>query len=77
VKRRVGITFWLESVLAAATAIAGVLTLAWGGWIEAAFNFDPDGQSGSLELGLTIALFLSTLICAALARRERRRAVPA
>jgi hypothetical protein len=75
VKRRVGITFWLESALAMVTALMGALTLAWGDWIEAVFRLDPDRHNGSLELGLTVALFLSTLMCAALARRAWRRAV--
>jgi hypothetical protein len=77
VKRRVGIMFWLESVLASLTAVLAILTLAWKDWIEGVFGFDPDHHNGSFELELTIVCFAITVLCATLARRQWRGAARA
>jgi hypothetical protein len=69
--------YWLELGLAAVTAFLAVLTLITAEWIEAIFGVDPDGGSGALEKGIVVGLALASIVCAMLARREARRAVPA
>ena len=66
--------FWIESLLAIASAALLVITLVWKDWIEIVFRVDPDAGSGAVEwaiVGLTVLLMLAF---AALARSEWRRA---
>jgi hypothetical protein len=68
-------TFWIETILAAASALLLVLTLIWPDWIEIIFGVDLDYRSGSLEWLLALACLGITIAFAALARHEWRRAV--
>ena len=64
--------FWIESVLAAASALLAVLTAVWHDWIELISGVDPDHGSGGLEW-LIVALAVATAVgFAALARAEWR-----
>lgn len=66
--------FWLESVLGSATGILAILTLLWHDWIEAVFGIDPDSGNGSAEWLVVFILLFLTVLLAADARREWRRA---
>lgn len=63
---------WMEFGLAAASAIAAVLTLVWSDWIEIVLRVDPDQHSGSLEFGIAAALFTIAVAFVLVARREWR-----
>jgi len=64
--------FWIESLLAALSAILSVVTLVWHDWIEIVFGVDPDHGSGALEW-LIVALAAGTAVAfAAIARAEWR-----
>ena len=64
--------FWIQSVLAWASASCLVLTVFEPDWIEQFFGFEPDGGDGSAEWGLTLALLLATCAFVALAGRTWR-----
>lgn len=66
--------FWLESILGSVTGIVAVATLVWHDWIEAVFGVDPDHGNGSGEWLVVVALLVVTVILAAGARVEWRRA---
>jgi hypothetical protein len=68
--RNVGTRFWIESVLAAVTAILFLLTLVWREWIEAVFKVDPDGGDGSLEWAIVAVLFAASVTLSVMARAE-------
>lgn len=65
--------FWIEAILAGASALFLVLTLFWEEWIEIIFGASPDGGDGSLEWMIAIACVLCTVIFSVLARNEWRR----
>lgn len=67
--------FWIEAILAAASALFLVLTLIWADWIEIVSGVDLDNHSGSLEWLVVLACLGITVVFAALARQEWRRAV--
>ncbi|KQU81169.1 MULTISPECIES: hypothetical protein [unclassified Rhizobacter] len=67
------VRFVVEATLAAVSACALALTLAWPQWIEDVFGFEPDGGDGSSEWGLTLALAIATLAAGAAATRDWRR----
>jgi hypothetical protein len=71
--KRLPTSFWIESALAAASGMLGLLTLVWRDWIEGVFGWDPDHHNGSLEWLLVAALLLAALTLGALARRGWRR----
>jgi hypothetical protein len=73
VKRRVGITFWVEALLSSLTAGLAILTLVWHDRVEGIFGFDPDRHNGSFELELVVVCCLLAGAFASLARREWRR----
>lgn len=73
-KKRLGLAFWAESVLASFTGFLTVLTLGWRDWIEGVFGFEQDHHNGSFEWELVVVCALLTMLFAALARREWRRA---
>jgi undecaprenyl pyrophosphate phosphatase UppP len=66
--------FWIETVLAAASAVLGVMTVFWRDWIELLTGLDLDRQSGGLEWGIAVALLGAAFAAAAVARAELRRA---
>lgn len=63
----------IEVSLAGMTGILGVLTLLWRDWIEALTGWSPDHHSGSLEFGPVAVLFITSVSCAAVARRTYHR----
>jgi hypothetical protein len=73
-KKRFSRAFWIESVAGSFTGFLAILTLVWRDWIEGVFGFDPDQHNGSFEWELVIVCAVLTLLFAALARREWRRA---
>jgi hypothetical protein len=73
-RKRFSLAFWIESVAGSLTGFLAILTLVWRDWIEGVFGYDPDHHNGSFEWELVIVCALLTLLFAALARREWRRA---
>jgi hypothetical protein len=73
-----GYKMWLvriEVLLAALTGILGVLTIFWRDWIEAFTGWSPDHHNGSVEFGLISLLLITSVSCAAIARRTYRHLV--
>jgi hypothetical protein len=66
--------FWIEAGLASLTTLLLLLTLVRRDWIEAVFGVDPDNYSGSLEWITVGVLFVVSVVFAALARAEWRKA---
>jgi hypothetical protein len=75
--RRVRSRFWLEAGLASLTGVLTLVTLVSREWIEALTGWDPDHHSGSLEWAIVFGLLALTVIAAATAYAEWRRALPA
>jgi hypothetical protein len=69
--------FWLESAIFVLSFASLAATLVDPEWIEAVFGVEPDGGSGALEWGLTLALAAMALLTSSLAWLEWRRARPA
>ena len=65
--------FWIETILAAASAACFVSTLIWPQWIEKLTGLEPDGGDGSAEWGWALALFAATALCLVAARRSYKR----
>jgi hypothetical protein len=65
--------FWLELVLAVASASVMLVTLAWRSWIEIVFGVDPDGGNGSAEWLIVAGCFGLTVSFLLASRREWRR----
>ena len=66
--------FFTEAGLVVAFAFAFLITFLRPDWIELVFGADPDQGSGETEWGIAAILGLITIVCAALARIEWRRA---
>lgn len=59
--------FWVETGLAALTAVLAVVTQLWPNWIELVFRVDPDHGNGSLErvlVGVCLLVFLASIVVA-------------
>jgi hypothetical protein len=67
--------FRIEVSLAVLTGILGVITIVWRDWIEALTGWSPDHHSGSAEFGLVAVLLITSVTCAAVARRTHRQLV--
>ena len=65
--------FWIEASLAVLAGLLGILTLFWRDWIEAITGWSLDRHSGSAEFGLVAMLLITSVSCAAVARRTHRR----
>jgi hypothetical protein len=74
VKKRVGVAFWSEVLLASFSAFLVVLTAVWHDWVEGIFGFDPDHHDGSFEWQLVVVCCVSTVLFGVLARREWHKA---
>ncbi len=73
--RRVGKAFWIESVMALASAALLVVTLITRTWIEEIFKVDPDQGSGSLEwiiIGIALMVTVASVTLASGEWRSRR-----
>ena len=66
--------FWAESIFGSLTGVLAIVTIFWHDWIEAVFGVDPDKGNGSAEWLAVVILFAVTLVLAAVARIEWRRA---
>ena len=66
--------FWVEAVLAAVTMLLTFVTLVWPQWIEDVMHVEPDAGSGSAEWAVVLLFAAASVISAALARHEWRRA---
>jgi hypothetical protein len=75
-RKHVTLSFWVESVVAAACFLLAVLTLVTREWIEVIFGVDPDRGSGALEWSVVGALLLVAAGLSWRARHEWRRARP-
>lgn len=65
---------WIETSLAALSALIGSATLIHPNWIEQMLHIDPDNGSGSLETVLAVSLVLlsATVITRLYLRRPSR-----
>ena len=66
--------FYPEAVLGIISGIMFVVTVLNRAWIETIFHVDPDQGQGWVEWLIVGALLVVTLVMAALARYEWRRA---
>jgi hypothetical protein len=66
----------IETTLAALSGVLGVLTLFWRDWLEVT-GWDPDRHNGSAEWLIAVLLIAVAVTLGAMARRERRRGLPA
>ena len=66
--------FWFEAITAVVGMTLFVVTLFTREWFELLTGLDPDGGSGSLELGLALALLAISAASALAARRHYRLA---
>lgn len=66
--------FWLETALAATTAVLAAVTIVSREWIELVFGVGPDHGSGSLEWLVVARALVACVVFSALARAEWRRA---
>jgi hypothetical protein len=64
------IRFWVETGLAAITAVMCLVALVWPAWIEAVFGVDPDRGSGELEWAIVAGLAVASVTLGVLARVE-------
>jgi hypothetical protein len=62
----------LESVLALAAGISGIVTIFWHDWIEAITGWDPDRHDGAAEWLVVVALLTAAALAGAAARRDWR-----
>lgn len=70
--------FWVETVLAALSAILLVVTFIQNDWIEVVFHIDPDSGNGSFEkliVGVLLVVTLALIILASVEWRKSRAAV--
>ena len=66
--------FWIDTILAAITAVLTIVTLISREWIELLTGWDPDHGSGALEWVIVVALATATIVFALLARAQWRQA---
>lgn len=66
--------FYPETALGIISCVMFVVTLLNRAWIETVFHVDPDGGQGWVEWAIVGGLLVVTLVMAALARYEWRRA---
>ena len=71
------VRFWIESFIAGASLILGLVTLLWRDWIEFVFGFDPDNHSGALEWVVVAGLLVVAAAMGTVARSEWRQLPPA
>ena len=69
--------FYPETILGIISGIMFVVTLLNHAWIETVFKVDPEQGQGWVEWAIVGGLLLVTLVLAALARYEWRRATAA
>lgn len=65
--------FWVETGLAAFSAVLLFVTLVTREWIELIFRVDPDHANGSLEWLFVAAAYVATVTFSVLARLEWQR----
>lgn len=71
--RNLPLRFWMQSALAALSAVLFVLTLITREWVEALTGFEPDNGNGTFEFALAIALFALSVLTGTTATRTYRR----
>jgi hypothetical protein len=76
-RQKLRFRYWSESAAAAVACFLAVLALVWPKWVEGVFGIDPDHGNGSFEWELVVGCWIVTGMCAAVARRDWRRAEPA
>jgi hypothetical protein len=64
--------FWVESALAVVTGVVALMTILQRDWLEI-FGIEPDAGDGSVELLITLALAVVTVLFAAAASVDWRR----
>jgi hypothetical protein len=63
----------LESFVAVAAGVLGLVTIFWRDWIEVLTGWDPDRRSGAAEWLLVAILLIVAAISGLAARRSWRR----
>jgi hypothetical protein len=67
------VRFWIESLIAGAGLILGLVTSVWQDWIEGVFGVDPDYHSGATEWLVVAGLLVVAAVMGAAARFDWRR----
>jgi hypothetical protein len=67
------VRFWIESLVAGASLILGLVTLVWQDWIEGVFRVDPDNHSGAVEWLVVAGLLVVAAVVGTVARFEWRQ----
>ena len=62
----------LETAIACAAGLLGIITIFWRDWIEALTGWDPDQHQGSIEWLIVVALLTVAVIVGSAARRHWR-----
>jgi hypothetical protein len=62
----------LETAVALAAGILGLVTIFWHDWIEMLTGLDPDEHDGSVEWLLVAALLVIAVVMSLVARRHWR-----
>ena len=62
----------LETAIALAAGLLGIITIFWHDWIEALTGWDPDQHNGALEWLIVAALLAVAVIVGGAARRHWR-----
>ena len=62
----------LETAIACAAGLLGIITIFWRDWIEALTGWDPDQHHGSVEWLIVVALLTVAVIVGSAARRHWR-----
>jgi hypothetical protein len=64
--------FWIEVAMGVTSGILAILTVIWPDWIELAFGIEPDAGNGSLEIAITLAMAVVSVLFVLFARLEWR-----
>jgi len=62
----------LETAIALAAGLLGIISIFWRDWIEALTSWDPDQHHGSIEWFIVAALLTVAVIVGSSARRHWR-----
>jgi len=62
----------METALGVLTGVLALVTLVWRDWLEVVVRLDPDHGNGNWEWLAVATLAVASVVCFALAHRDRR-----